>query len=191
MLKIGENPPSRWPQGRSLEEDNGDWWVVRTKSRNEKALAWELTRLGVSYYLPLVSKRTVRRDNGKPRKSVVCLFPGYISVASFPEHKHNLYRTGRIYNALEVVDQDKFIHQLNNVQAAVGSCSILELRQELVAGQSVIINSGPLQGVEGIVCGSRKKPDTIHLNVEMFNRSVSVKVPREVVVPLHDNCVAN
>ena len=75
MLRIEENPPPRWPEERPLEDELGKWWVVRTKSRNEKALAWDLVRLDISYYLPQITRRTVRKDNGKPRKYVVCVLP--------------------------------------------------------------------------------------------------------------------
>lgn len=179
MLKMGDNPPPRWPQDRPLEEDKGKWWVVRTKPRNEKALAWELLRMGASYYLPLITKRSVRADNGKPRKSVVCLFPGYISIASLPAYKNEIYRTGRVYKALEVIDQEKFVRELYNVQLAVSSCLEVQQQPSLSAGQRVIITAGSMQGIEGVVAGRKDNSEIVHLNVEMFSQSISVKVPRE------------
>ena len=87
MLKPADNPDPRWPRDRSLAADLGQWWVARVKPRHEKALAGDLARQGVGYYLPLMTKRTVRRDNGKVRKSIVCLFPGYLALAGYQEHK--------------------------------------------------------------------------------------------------------
>lgn len=41
----------------------GCWWLGRTKSRMEKALAMELKRLGVGFYLPLLN--TKRQHGGR------------------------------------------------------------------------------------------------------------------------------
>src|SRR3989304_113717 len=113
MLRIDENPPSRWPNERSLLDDRGQWWVIYTKPRNEKALAWDLYRMGIGYYLPLTIKQT-RRGNGKYRKSIVCLFPGYMSVVNYPNYKNELKRTGRVARIIEVEDQDRFVREIEN-----------------------------------------------------------------------------
>ncbi|GAI08450.1 unnamed protein product, partial [marine sediment metagenome] len=42
MLKVSENPPIIWPQVESIRDFSGQWWVVHTRSRNEKALAHDL-----------------------------------------------------------------------------------------------------------------------------------------------------
>ena len=190
MLRIEENPPPRWPEERPLEDELGKWWVVRTKSRNEKALAWDLVRLDISYYLPQVTRRTVRKDNGKPRKSVMCLFPGYISVADFPRHKQNLYRTNRIYKGLEVIDQERFVEELNQVKKALEYAREVETSPGPAVGQRVLIIDGPMAGLRGIVSSLDNRPDRVHLNVEMFQRSVSIKVPREFITPADEGSIA-
>jgi len=190
VLRIEENPPPRWPEERPLEDELGKWWVVRTKSRNEKALAWDLVRLDISYYLPQVTRRTVRKDNGKPRKSVMCLFPGYISVADFPRHKQNLYRTNRIYKGLEVIDQERFVEELNQVKKALEYAREVETSPGPAVGQRVLIIDGPMAGLRGIVSSLDNRPDRVHLNVEMFQRSVSIKVPREFITPADEGSIA-
>ena len=184
MLRANENPAQRWPGNRPLEEGVGLWWIIRTKSRNEKALAWDLKRLGVGYYLPQITKRTIRSDNGKPRKSIVCLFPGYISVVDYPSVKKDVLRTGRVLCPLMIEDQEKFIYEISRTQRAIQYYSELEYHNRLAEGQAVVINEGPLEGVLGVVTeigeGSRK----VYLNVEMFGSSVSVSVPAENLMPV-------
>ena len=178
MLRVSENPPARWPQDRPLIEDLGKWWVVRVRPRHEKALAWELVRMEIGYYLPLMTKRTIRRDTGKPRKSIICLFPGYISVVGYPEKRQEIFRTGRVLKALEVIDQEKFVSELENVRHALEGGVQVGVEPRLAVGRTVLITQGPLAGVTGVVT-EMKRPTRVYLNVEMFNRAVTVAVPPE------------
>ena len=183
MLKVASNPPQRWPEGRPLNEDQGNWWVIHTKPHNEKALAWDLKTLGISYYLPMTTKRTRRLDNGKPRKSIICLFPGYISLVDFEKHKKSLFRTGRILNAIGVTDQTRFVHELDQISRITRNNVDIEVHDDLLIGQRVLIASGPFKGIEGVIddiaTGKR-----VFLNVEMFGRSVSIKVDPSILIPL-------
>jgi transcription antitermination factor NusG len=185
MLRLSENPGSRWPADRALIDDLGQWWVARVKPRNEKALAWELARLGVGYYLPMIKKRTIRRDNGKPRKSVLCLFPGYVPVVGYQDKKADILRSGRIVKVIRVIDQERFVMELENVRRVLEQEMELGLYPHLAVGLRVKIASGPLRGLEGLVIDI-DQPDKIFLNVEMFNRAVTVRVLPEQLVPVED-----
>jgi len=183
MIRISENPPSRYPENRALGDDCGTWWVARVKPRNEKALAWDLYRMGLSYYLPLVTKRSVRRDNGKPRKSIICLFPGYLCIAGSPEIKPCVFRTGRVFKMIEVIDQTRFITEMESVRKACEHAIEVTLHPRLAAGQRVIIAHGPMQGVEGVIT-ELDGPDKVYLNVDMFQRAVKVSMLPEQVRPV-------
>ena len=83
MRNVTDNPPARFPD-RPIGEAELPWFVAHVKPRQEKAAADDCLRLGVEYYLPMFTRVTRRRDNNKPRKSVLPLFPGYISVCRHP-----------------------------------------------------------------------------------------------------------
>ncbi|OGP59723.1 MAG: hypothetical protein A2V67_02945 [Deltaproteobacteria bacterium RBG_13_61_14] len=185
MLRVAENPVPRFPIGRPLSQDMGSWWVARVKPRQEKALAWDLARLGVGYYLPMLTKRTRRRDNGKLRKSLVCAFPGYLSVTYYKERKAEILRTGRILNLLKVSGQEQFVRELEQIYQALSHSTELEVQPHLAVGRRVMIASGPMQGIEGIVTDLRR-PRKVFLNVEIFNRAVMVMVSPEELVPLEE-----
>ena len=188
MLRVSDNPPVRWPEERSLFEDLGQWWVARVKPRNEKALAWELLRLGISYYLPMFVKRSLRRDNRKPRKSVICTFPGYLSLAGYPEKKPEILRTGRVLQVIRVGDQEKFVRELEQVRKALQHAREVGMQNRLAVGRRVMILSGPLQGIEGVVTDPQR-PNKIYLNVEIFNRAVSVAISPDQLILLPDQQV--
>ena len=185
MLRLDENPLARFPEGKSIKEDMGRWWVLRVKPRNEKALARELAQLGVGYYLPMFTKRTIRRDNGKIRKSVVCLFPGYISITDYPLIKETLFRTGRVMKIIKIMGQAQFASELESIRRVLERTEQMEVHPHLVKGERVIIVEGALKGVEGVISDVREQ-DKVFLNVEMFGRAVSVRVFPEWLMPLDD-----
>jgi len=93
MKRTGENPPIRYPD-TPIDSAVNRWWVARVKPRMEKACALDFLEQKIEYFLPLYTKVTRRRDNNKPRKSVLPLFPGYICFAmAVPK---DIYKTGRI-----------------------------------------------------------------------------------------------
>lgn len=187
MLKVTENPVCRWPEDRPLQTDSGDWWIARVKPRHEKALARDLASLGVGYFLPMMTRRTIRRDNNKPRKSVICLFPGYISLVGYHNRKNELLRTSRILNVIEIFDQDRFVAEIEAVQKALSSPDC-RLHPGLATGAEVVIVSGPMEGVHGVV-QDMSRPDRIFLNVRMFNRAISVTVSQDQVEPCEGGLV--
>lgn len=189
MLKLSDNPVPRWPADRPLADDLGRWWVARVKPRNEKALAWELADLGVGYYLPLLVQRTIRRDNRKPRKSILCAFPGYLSLAGYQERKTEILRTGRIINVIRVDDQERFVRELDQVQKVFARSSAVGVQEGLAVGRRAVIVSGPMEGVEGVIT-RLSRPQKVFLNVEIFNRAVSVTVSPDQISLLEDPVVS-
>src|SRR5262245_27833929 len=79
MIKLSDNPPMLHPAVSSLRELTGQWWVAHTRARNEKALAWEMARRDVGYFLPMI-RRTIF-SGGRRRRSLVPLFPSYVFLS--------------------------------------------------------------------------------------------------------------
>jgi hypothetical protein len=75
MKRVDENPPTRHPAG-PISESKEPWWVAKVKPRQEKAIAFDLIARSIDYYLPMFTKVVRRKDNNKPRKSILSLFPG-------------------------------------------------------------------------------------------------------------------
>lgn len=180
-MRLDENPLPRWPEGRALAEDLGRWWVARVKPRNEKALALELGSLGVGYYLPMLIQRTQRKDNGKTRKSVVCMFPGYVPLVGYPERGLEIMRSHRVIGIIAIPDQAQFVRELDSVRMALGGLGPVDIHPQLVAGRRVRIIAGPMLGAEGVILDMTRR-NLLYLNVEAFQRSIVVRVSPEQVL---------
>ncbi len=62
MLKLNDNPPIVYPEGASVADLPGQWWVAHTKARFEKAFAWDLLGRGIPYFLPMMLRTICRRN---------------------------------------------------------------------------------------------------------------------------------
>ena len=151
MKRIDENPPARHPH-RPLCEAQAPWWIAKVKPRQEKAIAFDFIKRDIEYYLPLITKVTRRKDNNKPRKSILPLFPGYISFCAEKGRHREALATGRTVAIIEIRNQKRFINELSQI------FSVLELGVALephtmayVAGDRVLVQSGPLRGIHGVV----------------------------------------
>jgi transcriptional antiterminator RfaH len=182
MRRMSENPPARFPQ-RPIGEAEQPWFVAHVKPRQEKAAADDCLRLGVEYYLPLFTRVTRRKDNNKPRKSILPLFPGYLSFAGTKETARALYATGRIANVIEIKQQKKFISELGQVYNLLEKGMPLEpCLIPCRSGDEVVIQNGPLRGIRGVIV-SVKNQNRLLLSVEALGRAMAT-VDASMVLPI-------
>lgn len=174
--------PQRWPPERSLAKDLGAWSVAYVKPRHEKALALDLMASGHSYYLPMIWKRHPRPDNGKLKRSLVPLFPSYVSVAGVQDTLA-LFQTYHVVKIVRVEDQERFVREVEAVQRLLACGSALNIHPGLVLGASVRIIRGPLVGLTGTV---QRIGETYRLwiSVEMFCQSVAVEIGADTLMPV-------
>ncbi|MFB3788883.1 MAG: transcription termination/antitermination NusG family protein [bacterium] len=167
----------RWPPGRTLEADLGYWKLARIRSRNEKALARDCEAAGIAFYLPLYIKRTRRRDNNKPRQSLLPLFPGYFPFVAREDHQRLLLETGRVVQIMEIPDQRRFADNLRQIWNTLESGTAILGVEPIAPGQNVRIKEGPLAGMTGIVKEVRGQ-HCLLLAVEAFQMAVCVQTGR-------------
>ena len=178
VLKPQDNPPVVYPEGASIEEIEGRWWVAHTKSRNEKSLAWDLVKRGTSYFLPMVEK--VRGRGGRKVKSILVLFGGYLFFCGSEDERYGAMTTNRIASTIEVADQDRLIRELSSIQAAMSGSRQLDPFPYLQAGRRCVVTSGPLKGVEGLLV-RRKNVDRLVLQVHVLGQAVSTEIDAGLV----------
>lgn len=152
MLPLSENPPTRYPS-RPIHESTDKWWVAKVKPRQEKALAHDLVKWDVEYYLPMYTKIARRKDNNKRRKSILCLFPGYLSFCSQIGFEREIYTSNRIVNLVEVKNQSHFKKELEQIYHTLDLGISLEPVDSLMMkpGQLVLVESGPMKGIQGTI----------------------------------------
>jgi transcription antitermination factor NusG len=182
MKRVNENPPARFPE-RPIDQAEAPWWVAKIKPRQEKAVAADFINKNIEYYLPLVTKITRRKDNNKPRKSILPLFAGYISLTTKKETLRDVWATGRIVSILEIKHQKHFMEELMQIYNILEKGIMLEpCLESFPEGTPVSVQSGPLRGIKGVVSKVYNQSKLI-LSVEGLGQAV-VTVDAALVKPL-------
>ncbi|MBD3422603.1 MAG: hypothetical protein GF398_21010 [Chitinivibrionales bacterium] len=169
MYRVNDNPPARFPQ-RPLQEAEGVWWVAKLKPRQEKLMAFDLIENETEFYLPLYTKTIRRRDNNKPRKTVLPLFPGYICFCCRKGLEHSLYGTRRVVNLVPVRHQKRFIEEMGQIYRSLEQGAPLEPLYQFFEGDEVRVVSGPLRGIHGVIIKAQNNHKLV-LSVEGLGRA--------------------
>lgn len=140
-----------YPDGVLHREPATDrpWRVAQTKPRQEKALARELYRAEVPFYLPCQSKRVRMKDRVVVSK--VPLFGGYVFVQAGSDERWRIAATKRVACFLEVRNESRLLDDLRGVRRVLDLGEPVTLADGLTRGSPVTVRTGPLAGMTGVV----------------------------------------
>ncbi len=151
----------------------GEWFLLRVKSRQEKALHTTLRAMDVKCFLPLIP--AVRFYGKRKEKVRLPMFPGYVFLRGVPEDAYRADRTGRLVSIIPVSDQARLDCELNNLALALRRQAPLEPYRFLTSGRRVEVRSGPFEGLQGVIEG-RNRADQLILQVDMLGRAMSLEI---------------
>ena len=178
MLKPSENPPIVWPEDKSVTDLVGIWRVAHTKSRNEKALAWQMQSKQIGYFLPMSLK--VSKKKGRTFRSLLPLFTGYVFFCGDDEDRLEVLRTNRVANIIEVTDQENLVKELYPIEQAIRTNQPLTPHKYLKKGQKCRVTAGPLEGTEGIIVRTPQQTRLV-LQVDMLGQATSVEIDTDMI----------
>ncbi len=181
MLKADDNPPIIPPNAESIRDFVGQWWVAHVKSRNEKALAHDLIRRDISYFLPMSWK--VRRQRGRTIRSLLPLFGGYLFFCGEENERIELLRTNRVANLIVVSDQQTLIDELAQIEHALRAGVPLTPHKFAKLGQRCKITAGALCGLTGIVVRTGNTARLL-LQVDILGQGAAVEIDVDMIEQL-------
>jgi transcription antitermination factor NusG len=167
--------------GQDLANQN-PWYVLLVKPRHEKSVAEALDGKGYEVFLPLFLAR--RRWLSTSRDVSLPLFPHYVFCRMDPERRLPILEIPSVRTIVSFgrhpipVDES----EMQSVRAMVGSGLAVTPHHFLHAGARVRVTAGPLTGIEGILETVRGQ-DRLVVSVALLQRSVSVEVHRQYVMP--------
>ena len=172
-----------FPETLFEPEDNpvpGPWWVLHTRPRTEKALARKLEAARAPFFLPLHQQQWVNK--GRRFTSYLPLFPNYIFVRG-DDLWSVLPTTNQVIRALAVPDQEQLAEELSRVHQLMQLGLAVAPEERLLPGTPVLIESGPLAGMQGKVLrhGSRLR---FWVEVTFLQRAVSAEGEGGTIRPL-------
>lgn len=177
--------PAGWPSPDQLADPESCWWVLRTRSRQEKAIAGELLGRQIPFFLPLVS---ASRYHGRRRQQVdLPLFPGYIFLHGDREATFVADRTRRIAGILDVDrHQQPELHQeLDNLRKAIQLEAGFDPYPYLRHGHWAEVKSGPYKGLRGRI-DREAAPGKLILQVDLLQSAMALELDGAELEPLSD-----
>lgn len=161
------------------------WRVAHTKPRQEKALARELYRAEVPFYLPCQQQRVRLKDRVVVSK--VPLFGGYVFVQAGADERWRIAATKRVACFLEVRNESRLLDDLRGVRGVLDLGQPVTLADGLTRGSPVTVRTGPLAGMTGIVeqvVGGFK----FVVMVDFIRRGVSVTLEGSMLGLIRPGC---
>jgi transcriptional antiterminator RfaH len=164
-----------------------NWYVVRTRSRQESIAEANLHRQAFQVFLPRIE--TTRNHRGKWKKRVETLFPNYLFVRlNLGRDNISPLRSTRGVKELVAFGghikpvPDGFVEELQ-ASADPGTC-ILRREHALSfrKGDEITVVSGPFAGYRGIFNGTAGD-GRVAVLMEMLGRPNKVYLGQESVIP--------
>jgi transcription antitermination factor NusG len=182
MLELSANAGSSTYQV-TPEQTTHSWYAIRVRSKFERIVATALSGKGYEEYLPLYHARRTWSDRSKNLE--LPLFPGYLFCRFDVQARLPILITPGVVSIVGIGRVPIAIsdHEVESIQTMVQSGLLLQPWPQLTVGSRVVIEQGPLKGLEGVTLDIKKK---FHLfvSVPLLQRSVSVEIDREWVRPL-------
>lgn len=160
------------------------WFALRVKSNFERTTALHLRERGYEEFLPTYTARSRWSDRIKAVEKP--LFPGYVFCNFNPSLRLPVLTTPGVLHIVgigkEPVPVDR--RELTAVWATLQSGLLLRSWPFLQVGERVVVERGPLMGVEGVVT-HLKGTYRLVVSITLLQRSIAAEIEREWIRPLH------
>ena len=172
----------------SVFQGDPEWFAVHVRSNHEGAASVHLRARGYQEYSPC---STVQRQWSDRKKAVVrYLFPGYVFCQN----------PSRVWTPILTIPGVCRIVGIGNMPVPIPEIEIERIRKMVASGvavipcpflnvgESVLIEQGPLAGVEGIIEEAKGKFRLV-VSIHLLQRSISAEIDREWVRPLRNRSI--
>lgn len=154
------------------------WYVLYTKSRNEKKVAKLLEEQGVDVYCPV--REEVKQWSDRKKKVAEPVFRSYVFVKLKDYQKESvevLYTPGTVrflwWNQKPGIVRD---HEIEAIKSFLNDYKDAEITIELKEGERVVVNEGPLKDSKGKVLMIQGNKAVLYLHTLGLNMTAKLPV---------------
>jgi transcription antitermination factor NusG len=159
------------------------WFALRVRSNYEHVAALHLRDRGFEEFSP--TYKTERQWSDRKKQIEMPLFRGYVFCRLNPEDRLPVLTIPGTVGLVGFGKGPAAVpdHEIEGVRRMIGSGLLVAPWPFLQVGQPVLIERGPLTGVEGII-QEVKKTFRLVVSIPMLQRSVSAEIDRTWIRPL-------
>lgn len=159
------------------------WYALRVRSNYERIASLHLRSRGIEEFAPAI--RSERQWSDRKKQVDQYLFTGYVFCRLDPERRLPVMTVPGAVHLVGFGNGPAVIPaaEIEAVRKLVGSGLLVSPWPFLQVGQTVLIERGPLAGVEGILQEIRKTYRLV-VSIDLLQRSVSAEIDRSWVRPI-------
>jgi transcription antitermination factor NusG len=160
------------------------WFAIRVRSNQERTAVAHLRERGYEQFAP--SFKSERRWSDRTKEIDQYLFPGYVFCRFDPVDRLPVLTAPGVVDLVGFGKTPEAIpdQEIERVRKMVESGLLITPYPFLNVGQPVLIERGPLTGLEGILVELKGKRRLV-VSISLLQRSVSAEVDRHWVRPVH------
>ncbi len=168
---------------RDCQGPTHPWFAVRVRSNYERITAIHLRERGYEEFAPCY--QTERRWSDRRKRLDQFLFPGYVFCRFDVEHRLPVLTAPGVVSLVGFGKTPSAIpeQEIQHIRSMTRSGLLVTPWPFLQVGQHVVIEHGPLEGVEGILQHVKGKFRLV-VSICLLQRSVSTEVNRDWVRPI-------
>lgn len=161
------------------------WFAIRVRSNCERLTALHLRERGYEEFAP--SYQTQRQWSDRKKRLEQFLFPGYVFCRCDVEHRLPVLSAPGVVGLVGFGKIPSPIpdHEIQRIRSIVEAGLLVTPWPFLQFGQRVVIERGPLEGVEGILQHVKGKFRLV-VSICLLQRSISTEVDRDWVRPIQE-----
>ena len=159
------------------------WFAVRVRSNYERVTSIHLRERGYEEFAPCYLAE--RQWSDRRKRLDQFLFPGYVFCRFDVEHRLPVLTAPGVVSLVGFGKTPSPIpeHEIQHIRSLTQSGLLVTPWPFLQVGQQVVIEQGPLRGVEGILQQVKGKYRLV-VSICLLQRSVSTEVSRDWVRPI-------
>jgi len=171
------------PGSQDLDARRFPWYALQVRTQHERGVADFLRGGGFDWFLPLYKCR--KRWSDRVKEVEVPLFPGYLFCRFNSNDRLPILKTPGViqivgYNRKPVEIDEA---EIGAIRTLVESGMASQPWPYLHVGDRVQIESGPLQGMSGILTNFKGKHRLI-VSITLLQRAVAVEIDGALVTPI-------
>jgi len=160
------------------------WYAFYTKSRHEFKAEMDFESFGLEHYLPTITR--LKQWSDRKKKVTEPLFKGYI-FAKVNEYERGIaIKSDAIVNTVMFNGEAAHVQdfQIANLKRLLDKNPKVFVTDKIEIGAHVVINSGPFEGIEGVVFTNDNDDSMLAISCDLLKRSVVVRLPAKDVKKL-------
>jgi transcription antitermination factor NusG len=159
------------------------WFAVRVKSNFERTTATLFRQKGYQEFLPTYQVES--RWSDRIKRMEKSLFPGYVFCSFNPNQRVPILATPGVVQIVGIGKEPRAVdeQELESVWYTLSSGLPTQPHPYLQKGERVVVERGPLTGVEGIV-SEFKGACRLVVAITLLQRAVSAEIERDWVRPI-------